>query len=60
MHANTMTALLQAQAANGPERPILLRVDSKAGHGIGKPISKQLEDNVDIWSFVFWQLGISL
>ena len=60
MHANKMTALLQAQAANGPERPILLRVDSKAGHGIGKPISKQLEDNVDIWSFVFWQLGISL
>jgi prolyl oligopeptidase len=59
MHAKKMTALLQAQAANGPDRPILLRVDTKAGHGIGKPIGKLLEDDLDIWSFVFWQLGIS-
>ncbi|HLJ25575.1 MAG TPA: prolyl oligopeptidase family serine peptidase [Candidatus Angelobacter sp.] len=58
MHAKKMTALLQAQAANGPDRPILLRVDTKAGHGVGKPIGKLLEDDVDIWSFVFWQLGI--
>ncbi|HEY6351445.1 MAG TPA: prolyl oligopeptidase family serine peptidase [Candidatus Angelobacter sp.] len=58
MHAKKMTALLQAQAANGPDRPILLRVDTKAGHGIGKPIAKILEDDVDMWSFVFWQLGI--
>ena len=60
MHAKKMTALLQAQAANGPDRPILLRVDTKAGHGIGKPIGKILEDDLDLWSFVFWQLGISL
>ena len=59
MHAKKMTALLQAQAANGPDRPILLRVDTKAGHGIGKPIGKLLEDDVDIWSFFFWQLGMN-
>lgn len=58
MHAKKMVALLQARAANGPDRPILLRVDTKAGHGIGKPIGKLLEDNVEIWSFLFWQLGI--
>ena len=58
MHAKKMTALLQAQATNGPDRPILLRVDTKAGHGVGKPVSKLLEDNVDIWSFLFWQLGV--
>jgi prolyl oligopeptidase len=58
MHAKKMTALLQAQAANGPDRPILLRVDTKAGHGVGKPIGKILEDDVDVWSFLFWQLGI--
>lgn len=58
MHAKKMAALLQAQASNGPDRPILLRVDTKAGHGIGKPIGKILEDDVDLWSFVFWQLGI--
>ena len=59
MHAKKMTALLQAQAANGPDHPILLRVDTKAGHGIGKPINKQIEDNVELWSFLFWQLGVS-
>ena len=59
MHAKKMAALLQAQAANGPERPILLRVDTKAGHGVGKPISKLVEDAVDVWSFLFWQLEIT-
>src|SRR6478609_1837601 len=58
MHAVKMAALLQAEAANGPEQPILLRVDSKAGHGVGKPITKLVEDAVDVWSFLFWQLGI--
>jgi prolyl oligopeptidase len=58
MHAKKMTALLQAQAANGPDRPILLRVDTKAGHGMGKPLGKVLEDQVDMWSFLFWQLDV--
>jgi prolyl oligopeptidase len=58
MHAVKMAALLQAEAANGPERPILLRVDAKAGHGVGKPITKLVDDAVDVWSFLFWQLGV--
>ncbi|HEY2116972.1 MAG TPA: prolyl oligopeptidase family serine peptidase, partial [Candidatus Angelobacter sp.] len=58
MHAVKMAALLQAEAANGPEQPILLRVDSKAGHGVGKPITKLVADAVDVWSFLFWQLGV--
>ncbi len=60
MHAIKMAALLQAQAANGQDRPILLRVDSKAGHGVGKPIAKLVDDAVDVWSFLFWQLGVKL
>jgi prolyl oligopeptidase len=60
MHAVKMTALLQAQAANAPDQPILLRVDAKAGHGVGKPIAKLVDDAVDVWSFLFWQLGIQL
>jgi prolyl oligopeptidase len=60
MHAKKMAALMQAEAANGQsrERPILLRVDTKAGHGAGKPIAKEIEDWTDIYSFVFWQLGM--
>jgi len=59
MHAKKMAALMQAEAANGQsrERPILLRIETKAGHGAGKPITKQIEEGVDIYSFLFWQLG---
>jgi prolyl oligopeptidase len=60
MHAVKMAALLQAEAANGQERPILLRVDAKAGHGVGKPIAKLVDDAVDVWSYLFWQLGVKL
>jgi prolyl oligopeptidase len=61
MHAKKMAALMQAQAANGRsrERPILLRIDTKAGHGQGKPITKQIEDQTDVYSFLFWQLGVT-
>jgi prolyl oligopeptidase len=60
MHAKKMAALMQAEAANGQsrERPILLRIETKAGHGAGKPITKQIEEGTDIYSFLFWQLGV--
>jgi prolyl oligopeptidase len=60
MHAKKMTALMQAEAKNGAskERPILLRIDSKAGHGQGKPVAKQVEESTDMYSFLFWQLGV--
>jgi prolyl oligopeptidase len=60
MHAKKMTALMQAEAKNGDsrDRPILLRIDTKAGHGQGKPVAKQVEDNTDMYSFLFWQLGV--
>jgi prolyl oligopeptidase len=60
MHAKKMAALMQAEVGNGQsrERPILLRIEPKAGHGAGKPVSKQVEEGVDIYSFLFWQLGV--
>ncbi len=56
MHAKKMTAELQSD--NGGPHPILLRIETKAGHGAGKPISKLVEDWTDIYSFLFWQLGM--
>ena len=56
MHARKMAARMQ-EAQGAPERPILLRVESKAGHGQGKPISKVTEDLADELGFVFSQLG---
>ena len=60
MHAKKMTAEMQAEAKNGQSktRPILLRVESKAGHGAGKPVAKQIEEFTDVYSFLFWQLGV--
>jgi prolyl oligopeptidase len=58
LHARKMTALLQASATNSPDRPILLRILSKAGHGAGKPVTKQVEEWADIFTFLFWQTGI--
>ena len=61
MHAKKMTALMQAEAKNGAsqEKPILLRIDTKAGHGQGKPVAKQIEESTDMYSFLFWQLGVN-
>ena len=60
MHAKKMAALMQAEAKNGQSktRPILLRIESKAGHGAGKPVTKQIEEFTDVYSFLFWQLGV--
>lgn len=46
------------QAAQGCENPILLRVESDAGHGAGKPISKSIQEQADIWSFFLWNAGV--
>jgi prolyl oligopeptidase len=60
MHAKKMAALMQAEAKNGTSRtrPILLRIENKAGHGAGKPVTKQIEEFTDVYSFLFWQLGV--
>jgi len=34
--------------------PLLIRIDVKAGHGAGKPISKTIEEQADLWSFMFY------
>ncbi len=57
LHARKMAALLQA--STGSDKPILLLYDTKSGHSGGRPISKQIEEDTDILSFLFWQLGAS-
>jgi prolyl oligopeptidase len=56
MHARKMTAMVQwATSAN---EPILLWVEPKAGHGAGMPLSKAIDRQLDIWTFIAWQLGV--
>ena len=46
------------QECQGGTAPVLIRIDSKAGHGGGKPLAKQLEEQADIYSFIMWNLGM--
>ena len=56
LHSYKFAAALQ-HAQTGPA-PILIRIDTKAGHGAGKPTSKQIEEWADLWGFLVEQLGI--
>jgi prolyl oligopeptidase len=47
------------QKANSGTNPTLIRVDVNAGHGSGKPTDKQIAEFADMWSFVFFNLGMN-
>ena len=46
------------QECQGGSAPVLIRIDSKAGHGSGKPLAKQLEEQADIYSFIMYNMGM--
>lgn len=55
-HSFKFAATLQEK--NSGTRPTLIRIDVNAGHGAGKPTSKQIDEFTDMWSFIFYNLGI--
>ena len=57
-HSFKYTATLQADQA-GPA-PILIRIETRAGHGGGMPVSKQIELNADRWAFLVRNLEMRL
>ncbi|HEX2047637.1 MAG TPA: prolyl oligopeptidase family serine peptidase [Acidimicrobiales bacterium] len=58
LHARKFAARLQAATATPEERPVLVRIETRAGHGVGKPAWKQADEAADTWAFVLWQLGM--
>ena len=48
------------QECQGGEAPVLIRVDKNAGHGSGKATSKLIDEQSDIFAFLFHQLGMTL
>jgi prolyl oligopeptidase len=54
-HMAKLTA--RVQAATTSHRPVLLRIDYDAGHGIGSNRSQREVELADLWSFALWQMG---
>jgi prolyl oligopeptidase len=58
LHSFKFAAALQ-EAQAGPA-PVLIRIETRAGHGAGKPITKTIEEVADQWAFVAANLGMKL
>ncbi len=56
--AHSFKFAARLQAAHAGHNPVLIRIESKAGHGAGKPTSKQIEEAADLWSFSMYNMGV--
>jgi prolyl oligopeptidase len=56
--AHSFKFAAQLQAMNDGTNPTLIRIETQAGHGAGKPTSKVIEEFTDMWSFVMFNLGM--
>lgn len=57
-HSFKFAATLQAD--NSGRNPTLIRIDTNAGHGAGKPIAKIIDAQADMWAFVMKNLGMTV
>ena len=46
------------QAAQAGDEPILIRIDTDAGHGVGKPVHKLIDERADVLAFLELALGV--
>ena len=59
--AHTFKYMARMQEYNPKNKlPLLVRIDTNAGHGAGKPTAKQIDEYTDLWSFVFYHLGMKI
>ncbi len=56
--AHSFKFAAQLQAMNDGTNPTLIRIETQAGHGAGKPTAKLIEEAADIWSFIIFNLGM--
>lgn len=48
----------QLQAKQAGDNPVIIRIETRAGHGAGKPTSKIIEEAADVYSFTWYSMGI--
>ena len=58
--AHSFKFAAELQYCHKGDKPVLIRIDSKAGHGSGKPMAKMLEEQADIYGFIMHNLGMKL
>jgi prolyl oligopeptidase len=56
-HSRKMVARLQE--ASTSDAPILLRTSANTGHGMGSPLSERIEQQTDVYAFLFTELGVA-
>lgn len=52
--AHSFKFISRLQEAHKGENPVLIRIETQAGHGAGKPTSKIIEEYADMWAFLFY------
>lgn len=57
--AHTFKFMAELQEKHAGENPVLVRIETNAGHGSGKPTSKRIEENADMYGFIMYNLGMS-
>ena len=56
--AHTFKFMATLQEMNSGKNPVLVRIETQAGHGAGKPTSKMIEESADMYSFIMYNLGM--
>jgi prolyl oligopeptidase len=56
--AHSFKFAAQLQTKQTGNNPVLIRIETKAGHGAGTPVSKSIEQYADIFSFTLYNMGI--
>ncbi|MDE6857379.1 MAG: prolyl oligopeptidase family serine peptidase, partial [Alistipes sp.] len=51
--AHSFKFAAEMQHCQAGDAPVLIRIESKAGHGAGKPTSKRIDEAADIYAFLF-------
>lgn len=57
--AHSFKFAAKLQEVQACKNPTLIRIETKAGHGAGKPISKMIDEAADVWSFIMYNLQMN-
>ncbi|HYE19839.1 MAG TPA: prolyl oligopeptidase family serine peptidase [Tepidisphaeraceae bacterium] len=58
--AHSFKFAARLQECQAGEKPTLIRIETRAGHGAGKPLAKAIEERADIWAFLTRELGMTV